>query len=360
MCKDNIFPEKNNGFQALSGADFLPWSYSAAEKNDYFCDHKIESTMIRQYAGLVKFAHTIFAMPFALVGFVYALRTEGISSDCSGRYGWVVLLLQVLLCMVFARNAAMGFNRWADRRIDKANPRTADREIPAGKISARAALRFVIVNALLFVVTASTINLLTGLLSPVALFVILIYSYCKRFTALAHLVLGLGLGIAPVGAYIAVTGHFAWPPCILALLVMTWCGGFDIIYALQDADFDRKNGLYSIPARFSARVSLLFSILLHAERRGAFLVRIVLPPERLAVARRRAFHADPRRRTPVGDPDTAAEYRHRFRHAQRHCEHGAGRLRNYRSFAGIKSGYFYTFAYSLSIIKYYTYYEYLL
>ena len=104
--------------------------------------------MIRQYAGLVKFAHTIFAMPFALVGFVYALRTEGISSDCSGRYGWVVLLLQVLLCMVFARNAAMGFNRWADRRIDKANPRTADREIPAGKISARAALRFVIVNAL--------------------------------------------------------------------------------------------------------------------------------------------------------------------------------------------------------------------
>lgn len=93
MCKDNIFPEKNNGFQALSGADFLPWSYSAAEKNDYFCDHKIESTMIRQYAGLVKFAHTIFAMPFALVGFVYALRTEGISSDCSGRYGWVVLLL---------------------------------------------------------------------------------------------------------------------------------------------------------------------------------------------------------------------------------------------------------------------------
>lgn len=219
--------------------------------------------MIRQYAGLVKFAHTIFAMPFALVGFVYALRTEGISSDCSGRYGWVVLLLQVLLCMVFARNAAMGFNRWADRRIDKANPRTADREIPAGKISARAALRFVIVNALLFIVTASTINLLTGLLSPVALFVILMYSYCKRFTALAHLVLGLGLGIAPVGAYIAVTGHFAWPPCILALLVMTWCGGFDIIYALQDADFDRKNGLYSIPARFSARVSLLSSILLH-------------------------------------------------------------------------------------------------
>lgn len=251
-------------FRRCRGLISCPGRILLPKKMITFATIKIESTMIRQYAGLVKFAHTIFAMPFALVGFVYALRTEGISSDCSGRYGWVVLLLQVLLCMVFARNAAMGFNRWADRRIDKANPRTADREIPAGKISARAALRFVIVNALLFIVTASTINLLTGLLSPVALFVILMYSYCKRFTALAHLVLGLGLGIAPVGAYIAVTGHFAWPPCILALLVMTWCGGFDIIYALQDADFDRKNGLYSIPARFSARVSLLFSILLHA------------------------------------------------------------------------------------------------
>mgnify|MGYP001230814064 CR=1 FL=1 len=214
---------------------------------------------VLKYASLVKFAHTVFAMPFAMVGFVYGLRYAPLHNP---RWPYIVLV-QVILCMVFARNTAMGFNRWADRRIDKANPRTADREIPAGKISARAALRFVIVNALLFIVTASTINLLTGLLSPVALFVILMYSYCKRFTALAHLVLGLGLGIAPVGAYIAVTGHFAWPPCILALLVMTWCGGFDIIYALQDADFDRKNGLYSIPARFSARVSLLFSILLH-------------------------------------------------------------------------------------------------
>ena len=344
MCKDNIFPEKNNGFQALSGADFLPWSYSAAEKNDYFCDHKIESTMIRQYAGLVKFAHTIFAMPFALVGFVYALRTEGISSDCSGRYGWVVLLLQVLLCMVFARNAAMGFNRWADRRIDKANPRTADREIPAGKISARAALRFVIVNALLFIVTASTINLLTGLLSPVALFVILMYSYCKRFTALAHLVLGLGLGIAPVGAYIAVTGHFASTSSMRCRTPISTA---------------RTAFTPSRPV-FGTGVAPVQYFVARRERRGAFLVRIVLPPERLAVARRRAFHADSRRRTPVGDPDTAAEYRHRFRHAQRHCEHGAGRLRNYRSFAGIKSGYFYTFAYSLSIIKYYTYYEYLL
>ena len=360
MCKDNIFPEKNNGFQALPGADFLPWPYSAAEKNDYFCDHKIESTMIRQYAGLVKFAHTIFAMPFALIGFVYALRTEGIPSDCAGRYGWVVLLLQVLLCMVFARNAAMGFNRWADRRIDRANPRTADREIPAGKISARAALRFVIVNALLFIVTASTINLLTGLLSPVALFVILMYSYCKRFTALAHLVLGLGLGIAPVGAYIAVTGHFAWPPCILALLddLVRWLRHHLCVAGRRFRPQERPL-LHPGPFFGTGVAPVQFSVAC-GERRGSFLVRVVLSPERLALARRRDFHADPRRRTPVGDPDTAAEYRHRFRHAQRHCEHGAGRLRNYRSFAGIKSGYFYTFAYSLSIIKYYTYYEYLL
>ena len=271
MCKDNIFPEKNNGFQALPGADFLPWPYSAAEKNDYFCDHKIESTMIRQYAGLVKFAHTIFAMPFALIGFVYALRTEGIPSDCAGRYGWVVLLLQVLLCMVFARNTAMGFNRWADRRIDAENPRTAGREIPAGVIPPRHALRFVAVNALLFIAAASTINLLTALLSPVALFIILFYSYCKRFTALAHLVLGLSLGIAPVGAYIAVTGRIALEPCILSLLVMTWCGGFDIIYALQDAAFDRERGLHSIPARFSARTALALSCGLHAVSVAALL-----------------------------------------------------------------------------------------
>lgn len=218
------------------------------------------SDMIRQYAGLVKFAHTIFAMPFALIGFVYALQTEGLHE---GGWGWGVLLVQVVLCMVLARNAAMGFNRWADRRIDKANPRTAEREIPAGKIPPKAALRFVAINAILFIVVASTINLLTWLLSPVALFVVLSYSYCKRFTSLAHLVLGMGLGIAPVGAYIAVTGELAWAPCILALLVMTWCGGFDIIYALQDAVFDREQGLHSIPARFSARTSLRISVLLH-------------------------------------------------------------------------------------------------
>ncbi|MEG0789776.1 MAG: 4-hydroxybenzoate octaprenyltransferase [Alistipes sp.] len=226
--------------------------------------------LISKYASLVKFPHTIFAMPFALMSFVYALteqHTEGISAS----EGWGFLLLQVVLCMVFARNTAMGFNRWADWRMDRENPRTAEREIPAGIITPRQALYFVGANALLFLLTASTINRLTALLSPVALIVLLLYSYCKRFTALAHLVLGLSLGIAPVGAYIAVTGQFAWAPCILALLVMTWCGGFDIIYALQDAAFDRANGLHSIPSRFSARTALAISSTLHTVSTAALL-----------------------------------------------------------------------------------------
>ena len=212
---------------------------------------------ISKYLRLVKFSHTIFAMPFALMSFTYALW-----SNESAEFSWW-LLLQVVLCMVFARNVAMGFNRWADRKIDAENPRTASREIPAGVISPRKALAFVVINALLFVATASTINLLTALLSPVALGVIMFYSYCKRFTSLAHIVLGLSLAIAPAGAYIAVTGTLTLAPCLLSLVVLTWTGGFDIIYALQDADFDRKRGLHSIPSRFSVATSLYISIALH-------------------------------------------------------------------------------------------------
>ena len=211
---------------------------------------------IAKYLRLVKFSHTIFAMPFALIAFTYALWST------EAEFSWW-LLLQVVLCMVFARNVAMGFNRWADRNIDKENPRTANREIPAGVISPRKAMIFVIANALLFILTASTINLLTAVLSPVALAVVMFYSYCKRFTSLAHLVLGLSLGIAPAGAYIAVTGTLTLAPCLLSLLVLTWCGGFDIIYALQDAEFDRERGLHSIPSRFSVATSLYISIALH-------------------------------------------------------------------------------------------------
>lgn len=211
---------------------------------------------IGKYLRLVKFAHTIFAMPFALVAFTYALwNTEA-------EFSWW-LLAQVVLCMVFARNVAMGFNRWADRKIDAKNPRTASREIPAGEISPRNAMIFIVANALLFVATACTINLLTAILSPVALAVIMFYSYCKRFTALAHIVLGLSLAIAPAGAYIAVTGTLDIVPCLLSLVVLTWCGGFDIIYALQDREYDRENGLHSIPSTFSVATSLYISIALH-------------------------------------------------------------------------------------------------
>ena len=211
---------------------------------------------IAKYFALVKFAHTIFAMPFALMAFSYALWSTEVE------FSWW-LLLQVVLCMVFARNVAMGFNRWADRNIDAENPRTAEREIPAGKITPRNAMIFVVVNAILFVATACTINTLTAILSPVALAVIIFYSYCKRFTVLAHIVLGLSLAIAPAGAYIAVTGTLDMTACLLSLVVLTWCGGFDIIYALQDAEFDRKRGLHSIPSTFSTAVSLYISIALH-------------------------------------------------------------------------------------------------
>lgn len=227
---------------------------------------------MKRYLSLVKFAHTIFAMPFALMAFTYALWIS------DAQFSWW-LLLQVVLCMVFARNVAMGFNRWADRDIDKENPRTAEREIPAGVISPRKAMIFIVVNAVLFVATACTINLLTALLSPVALAVIMFYSYCKRFTALAHIVLGLSLAIAPAGAYIAVTGSLSWAVCLLSLLVMTWCGGFDIIYALQDAEFDRQRGLHSIPSTFSVAISLYISIALHCVSIGALVAFALYLPQ---------------------------------------------------------------------------------
>ena len=222
--------------------------------------------------GLVKFSHTIFAMPFALMAFVFALKTT------DTQFSWI-LLLQVVGCMVFARNVAMGFNRWADHKIDGENPRTATREIPAGKISPKSAMTFVVINALLFIAVSSSINLLTAVLSPVALIVVMFYSYCKRFTSLAHLVLGLSLGIAPAAAYIAVTGTLTFVPCLISLLVLTWCGGFDIIYALQDLEFDRQRGLHSIPVRFGVRGALYISIALHAVSIAALILFVLSCPQ---------------------------------------------------------------------------------
>ena len=212
---------------------------------------------LTDYLRLVKFSHTIFAMPFALLSFTYAWLTTEPEANI------YLLLAQVVGCMVFARNVAMGFNRWADRDIDAANPRTREREIPAGVISPRGAVWFIVINAALFITLAALINPLCGWLSPVALAIVMFYSYCKRFTSLAHLVLGLSLGIAPVGAYMAVTDTSSWECWLLALIVMTWCSGFDIIYALQDAEFDRKRGLHSIPALLGTRGALVVSALLH-------------------------------------------------------------------------------------------------
>ncbi|MHB1921846.1 MAG: UbiA-like polyprenyltransferase, partial [Chitinophagaceae bacterium] len=188
---------------------------------------------IKQYLSLVKFSHTIFALPFALIGFFLAIvhQNKGLS---------IGLLVAVLLCMVFARSAAMGFNRYLDRVYDARNPRTASREIPSGKVSSRHALIFVIVNCLLFVITTWWINPLCFGLSFIALGVILGYSYTKRFTPLCHLVLGLGLSLAPIGSYLAVTGTFNLLPLLFSLVVLFWVSGFDIIYALQDVSFDRE------------------------------------------------------------------------------------------------------------------------
>jgi 4-hydroxybenzoate polyprenyltransferase len=165
--------------------------------------------------------------------------------------------------MVSARNAAMGFNRFADRKFDAQNPRTSKREIPSGKISPQAALTFVIVNSVIFIIAAYFINNLAFVLSPIALLIILGYSLTKRFTALCHLILGLGLSIAPIGAYIAVTGQFAIVPVIYSFLVLAWTSGFDIIYALQDDEFDRSANLYSIPASVGRKNALLISSGLH-------------------------------------------------------------------------------------------------
>jgi 4-hydroxybenzoate polyprenyltransferase len=208
------------------------------------------------YFSLVKFSHTVFAMPFALIGFTLAL------SGNENRFSLRLLLL-ILLCMIFARNAAMGFNRLADRKFDSLNPRTAGREIPSGKIGPKAAAVFVILNALLFIITTGLINRLTLFLSPVALSVILGYSLTKRITYLCHFILGLGLSLAPVGAYISVTGTFNFLPIIYAFIVLTWVSGFDIIYALQDDEFDKNHNLYSLPSSSGRKNALFVSVIIH-------------------------------------------------------------------------------------------------
>jgi 4-hydroxybenzoate polyprenyltransferase len=211
---------------------------------------------MKNYLSLIKFSHTIFALPFALLGFFLA------TLESADGLEWRLFVL-VLLCMVFARSAAMAFNRYLDRDIDVKNPRTAVREIPAGVISARSALIFVIINSLLFIATTWFINSICFYLSPIALAVILGYSYTKRFTFLCHFILGLGLSLAPIGAYLAVQGHFAFIPLLYSAAVLLWVSGFDIIYALQDDDFDRSLNLNSIPVALGREGALRLSTALH-------------------------------------------------------------------------------------------------
>ncbi len=211
---------------------------------------------MKRYLSLIKFSHTLFAMPFALVGFFVGVAEQG------GGLSWRLLGL-VVLCMVFARSAAMAFNRWLDRDVDALNPRTRMREIPSGVVSPRAALRLTVASAVLFVATTYFINPLCFYLSPVALGVVLGYSYTKRFTWLCHVILGLGLALAPVGAYIAATGRFGLTALLYGGAVLLWTAGFDIIYALQDEDFDREHRLFSLPAKVGGAAALRVSEWFH-------------------------------------------------------------------------------------------------
>jgi len=229
---------------------------------------------LKKYLSLVKFSHTIFAMPFALIGFFLGMYSSGtnVSNDSykhllitgiNPYLGFGIPFFLVLICMITARSAAMAFNRYLDSHFDAMNPRTAIREIPAGIISKESALRFVIINCILFILATFFINQICFFLSPVALFVILFYSYTKRFTALCHLVLGVGLSLAPIGAYLAVAGHFDVLPVLFSFTVLFWVSGFDIIYALQDEAFDKSQNLHSIPAAVGKEKALQISTFLH-------------------------------------------------------------------------------------------------
>jgi 4-hydroxybenzoate polyprenyltransferase len=227
---------------------------------------------IKNYLSLVKFSHTIFALPFALIGFALAIRPLIILnnsykgdlqlSSSSIKPVWIVFIL-VLICMITARSAAMAFNRLIDKNYDTKNPRTAIREIPKGIISPDNALLFVVINCLVFIISTWFINQVCFYLSPVALFVILFYSYTKRFTPLCHLVLGLGLSLAPIGAYLAITAQFDLLPVLFSFAVLFWVSGFDIIYALQDVEFDQSQKLYSIPSILGKEKALKVSEVLH-------------------------------------------------------------------------------------------------
>lgn len=211
---------------------------------------------VADYLSLVKFSHTIFAMPFAIIGFFLAIINKDVIFDYK-------LFLLVIAAMIFARNAAMAFNRFIDREIDFKNPRTAVREIPSGLINAKSALWFVIINSVLFISITYFINVLCFYLSPLALLIILGYSLTKKFTFLCHFILGLGLSLSPIGAYLAVAGKFEPLPILFSFIVLFWVSGFDIIYSLQDVTFDKEEKLKSIPVKIGKNGALFLSRIVH-------------------------------------------------------------------------------------------------
>lgn len=206
------------------------------------------------YGRMIKFSHSVFALPFALSGAVLAAREAGIAA---------IQILWIIVAMVGARSAAMGFNRLVDRGVDGANPRTMNRELPRGIVSVRVVTMFVLLSGAVLIVAAYQLNSLCFHLSPLVLAVLLFYSYTKRFTWMSHLFLGLCLGGAPLGAWVAVTGRFDLPPVVLGFAVLSWVAGFDILYACQDRDFDIGHGLHSIPARFGISTALMIARFLH-------------------------------------------------------------------------------------------------
>lgn len=225
---------------------------------------------MKNYLSLVKFSHTVFALPFAMIGFTLGAFWYYSQTHLwrhSFPHFWQYLVIErfflVLICMITARNAAMAFNRYIDRKYDEKNPRTAIREIPAGIITSKNALIFIFINCALFIITTYFINKLCFYLSPIALSVVLGYSLTKRFTFLCHLILGVGLGLAPIGAFLAVTGKFEILPLFFSFAVLFWVSGFDIIYALQDEQFDKENKLYSIPSYFGQNKAKWISRALH-------------------------------------------------------------------------------------------------
>jgi 4-hydroxybenzoate polyprenyltransferase len=210
----------------------------------------------RTLLEMIKFSHTVFAFPFALMGVVLASLESG-AAPSPGQIWWICV------AMVGARSGAMGLNRIIDARIDAENPRTAVRHIPAGKVSLAEAWAFVLVSFAVLLLAAWMLNPLCFYLAPVAVFFLVLYSFCKRFTSLAHLVLGICLAAAPIGAWIALRGDVGWPVVALGLAVLFWVAGFDIFYALQDLEFDRQKGLHSIPARLGSARAILVAKIFH-------------------------------------------------------------------------------------------------